>query len=205
MIRRYEVVKCNRSTSFDTIELPLDECRKCSNYEGEVSSTASGEPIPKHRLVSCNLPYKVVLSSSRAYNKRRFPVIKSKFICDSCGRTFGFHTSQRSLERHEHTCRALIEKKQLDNRREKEKQYDLKLLVTSGVPSYRKCLAIYRLYRNGNMTPKQLALHSSCSEGKIRDIIAYVFAELCKKDTKCVFREYFGVPANTNNPSFFPC
>jgi len=190
VIEESKFVKCNRSTKYNLIEISLDKCRNCSNYQGEFSKVFQEKSIPKV-FVSCILPYTLIYSTSRIYTIKRYPRVKSRFICSICGRKFEFPVSQETLRRHERGCKRLEETKQADEKKQKQRDYDLKLLASREVPSYRKYFAIYRLYRYHNMSPKQIAHISSYEEHKIRDIIGLIFAELCKKDRKCVFRKYF--------------
>lgn len=173
-------VKCNRSTTLNTIEVPLDKCRKCSYYEAEISGR-----------ISCAHPYTVILSPSRIYTIKRCPRIESRSICEICGHEFGSHSPKEEITRHEQNCKVLAEKKRNYEKKQKQRDYDLNLLATARIPSYRKYLAIYRLYRYHNMTPKQIAYHASCPEDMVRKIIGLIFSELCRRDKKCVFRKYF--------------
>jgi hypothetical protein len=179
MIEEHKV-KCNQSTNLDTIEVSLDKCRKCSYYKAEIAGR-----------ISCSYPYKVILSTSRFYTIKRRPRIQSRLICEICGHKFGSYYTKEKIARHEQNCRKSTEEKHSYEKKQKQRDYDLNLLVTESIPSYRKYLAIYRLYAYHNMTTKQIAYHLSYSEARVRDIIGLVFSELCRRDKKCVFRKLF--------------
>ena len=173
-------VKCNRSTTSDTIEVTLETCRQCSYYETETDGR-----------ISCAYPYKVIYSSSLSYTIKRSPRIETRFKCEICGRTFSPSLSKEKVARHESKCKAQEKRKRNSAMKLKYRNYDLNLLLTKGVPSYRRFFAIYRLYRNHNMSPRQIAGNISCSEKEVQDIIGLVFRALCREDRECVFRRYF--------------
>jgi hypothetical protein len=179
-VKEEHKVKCNRSTTFNIVEVTLDTCRKCSYYEAEIAGR-----------ISCAYPYKVIVSSSLFYTIKRCPRIETRLICEICGHTFSWNLPKEKIARHIRNCRALVEKKRNYEMKQKQRDYDLNLLATTGILSYRKYFAIYRLYSYHNMSPKQIAHHMSCSEKEVRNIIGLIFSELCRKDRKCVFRKFF--------------
>jgi hypothetical protein len=173
-------VRCNRSTTYQTIEVTLETCRQCSYYQTETDER-----------ISCTYPYTIIYSSSVSYPIKRSPRIETRYKCEICGRAFSPSLSKEKVARHESRCKAREERKRKSAMKLKYRDYDLNLLLTEGVPSYRRFLAIYRLYRNHNMSPAQIADNIGCSEKEVRDIIGLVFRELCSEDRECVFRRYF--------------
>lgn len=55
----------------------------------------------------------------------------------------------------------------------------------------RKHLAIYRLYKYLDCSPKHIADLTDYSEGYIRQVIGEVFKALCLSDKECTFKHFF--------------
>jgi hypothetical protein len=74
-----------------------------------------------------------------------------------------------------------------------EKNVDIiKFVHTQDKPTkqqrMRKKIAVYRLYKNCNLTPKQIVEKTQMNITTVQNIIGKVFAVLCFNDDKCVFK-----------------
>ena len=66
---------------------------------------------------------------------------------------------------------------------------NLKILNDNQSSSFRKKLAIYRLYKHARLSPQEIADLTYRSESYIKEIISEIFVALCLSHKKCVFRK----------------
>lgn len=134
--------------------------------------------IPHHitnNYVHCQHPYSSI---------HRHRIVLSKF-CPNCHQVFlGYHN--------ENSCKIRVKREAEERAKqeimEKQIEKNLKILDSCEKRTMRYCLAIYRLYRYCNYTPKDLAAETDLAEASVRAKIGQTFKILCIEDKTCVFR-----------------
>jgi len=65
------------------------------------------------------------------------------------------------------------------------------ILQSKGINNLRRDLAIYRLYRYCDVSPKEIAKFLKKKDTWVRERIGKIFKMLCLADKQCLFRDYF--------------
>lgn len=116
---------------------------------------------------------------------------EAPFKCPYCGHVIPKHLANDHVKKHE----KVLAKIKAAEERDKKISENLRIIKEaenneSQIRLKRVKYAVYRLYRQLNLSPKQIVEKTGIKEERVRCYISQVFKQQCLKDDFCIFKKF---------------
>jgi len=130
-------------------------------------------------------------SCRQKYLERKQVKREAPFKCPYCGHVIPKHLANDHVKKHE----KLLAKIKAAEERDKKISENLRIIKEaenneSQIRLKRVKYAVYRLYRQLNLSPKQIVEKTGIKEERVRCYISQVFKQQCLKDDFCIFKKF---------------